>query len=94
VTDMLVVREGSKLKLDVHSGIGYFLTFTHECSTEANAEAWLRHVKAHYEKQDQFNRNRVDNYAFRNTELENEIERLKRRVRYHKRKAACAKPSP
>jgi hypothetical protein len=94
VSDISVTRSGGKLELKVQSGIGYFLTFSHDCVGEANAEAWLRHVQAFYAKQDTFAENKQYHEDSTKRELEHEIRRLKRRVSHLKRKAACVKHSP
>lgn len=84
---MNITRDGAKLKFDAQSGIGYYLTFTHECGSEGNAEAWLRHIKAYYDKQAEYARNRESAKDDEIANLQHRVRNLKRSVRRHKKKA-------
>lgn len=80
-----VVRTGSKLTINVTTGIGYYCTFTHECGTDANAEAWRVHIVNHQRAEETVALNRRVEVQTKMRALENEAFRLKRRVQYHRR---------
>jgi len=51
-----ITRTGSKLTVSLPSGIGYAITFTHDCGTEADAEAWRVHLQARQDLMDKGDR--------------------------------------
>lgn len=83
---MIITRDKSKLTTQVQTGIGYYLNFDHECGSDANAEAWKRHVESHYAKQAEYATNRERNHTDRVAELERLVKNLQRSVRRAKLK--------
>lgn len=82
---MKVTRAGCQLKVDVTTGIGYYLTFTHSCHSEADAEAWLQHIHNREARDQSTISDRENRQRVEQCDRENQIFRLKRRVQYLRR---------
>ncbi len=83
-------KEGSRVEFRGQTDVGYYLTFTHECGSEANAAAWLALLQQRQDREASYEANKKEQLEIRARELENEVFRLKRRVQYHKRQTKKA----
>lgn len=83
---MKIKRDGAKLMVTLSSGIGFTLTFTHECHSDGDAEAWRVHLQ---NEQDRVtNADSLDNDRMKNRicELNGTVQALRGHVTRLKRR--------
>lgn len=57
---MNIRREGTTLVIEVDTGVGWTLRFTHARSTEVDSEALLRHIKNTYDTNERRSKQRIE----------------------------------
>ena len=77
---MKITRDGSQLKINIDSGIGYYLTFTHNESCEANAEAWRVHLQKQIDSSEFRKETRLQELRFNVENLEATVRALRGHV--------------
>lgn len=75
---MKITRNASKLSVSLESGIGYYLTFTHDCGSDANAEAWRVHCQTWQDDREATAAARIQSEYERREDLRARIKKLER----------------
>jgi hypothetical protein len=77
---MKITRDGSKLSINIDSGIGWTIRFDHALHSDADAEAWRVHLQTHADKQDEYRRNALERIEWANRDARGEISTERRRT--------------
>lgn len=87
---MKVTRAGSKLSVRAETSIGYYIELLHDCGTDGNAEAWMRHINAFCQQEETNVRLRLEGKDVEILLLKQQVKNLKGLVTRYKRKLKLA----